>query len=78
MLYFQVESSRENTVKVPIFKCESLRELFKLPRFRTGVNVLKRNSVRLAEVWLDEYKSYYYEWTNNQVVRLGFRAKIRI
>ncbi|CAF1164398.1 unnamed protein product [Adineta ricciae] len=26
-----------------------------------GVNVLKKNSVRLAEVWLDDYKKYYYE-----------------
>ncbi|CAG2183521.1 unnamed protein product, partial [Oppiella nova] len=33
------------------------------PRYywRTGVNVLKRNSIRLAEVWLDDYKKYYYQ-----------------
>ncbi|XP_063696657.1 putative polypeptide N-acetylgalactosaminyltransferase 9 isoform X2 [Culicoides brevitarsis] len=30
-------------------------------KWRTGVNVLKRNSVRLAEVWLDEYAKYYYQ-----------------
>lgn len=30
-------------------------------KWRTGVNVLKRNSIRLAEVWMDEYKKYYYE-----------------
>lgn len=30
-------------------------------KWRSGVNVLKRNSIRLAEVWLDEYKKYYYE-----------------
>ncbi|XP_018011031.1 putative polypeptide N-acetylgalactosaminyltransferase 9 isoform X2 [Hyalella azteca] len=30
-------------------------------KWRTGVNVLKKNSIRLAEVWLDEYKKYYYE-----------------
>ena len=23
--------------------------------------ILKKNSVRLAEVWLDEYKQFYYE-----------------
>ncbi|KAK8396083.1 hypothetical protein O3P69_005295 [Scylla paramamosain] len=34
-------------------------------KWRSGVNVLKRNSIRLAEVWLDEYKKYYYE-------RIGF------
>lgn len=37
-------------------------------KWRSGVNVLKRNSVRLAEVWLDEYKQYYYERINNQLV----------
>jgi polypeptide N-acetylgalactosaminyltransferase len=26
----------------------------------SGVNVPLRNSVRLAEVWLDDYKKYYY------------------
>lgn len=36
-------------------------------KWRTGVNVLKRNSIRLAEVWLDEYKKYYYERINNNL-----------
>lgn len=40
-------------------------------KWRTGVNVLKRNSVRLAEVWLDEYKTYYYERINNQLGDFG-------
>ena len=30
-------------------------------KWGTGQNVLKRNLVRLAEVWLDEYKDYYYQ-----------------
>ena len=30
-------------------------------KWRTGVNVLKRNSIRLAEVWLDDHKKYYYD-----------------
>uniref|UniRef100_A0A158QR99 Glyco_transf_7C domain-containing protein n=1 Tax=Haemonchus placei TaxID=6290 RepID=A0A158QR99_HAEPC len=34
-------------------------------KWRTGVNVQKRNSVRLAE--LDECKQYYYERINNQL-----------
>ncbi|XP_032597060.1 putative polypeptide N-acetylgalactosaminyltransferase 9 isoform X1 [Drosophila grimshawi] len=30
-------------------------------KWRTGVNVLKKNSVRLAEVWMDDYSKYYYQ-----------------
>ncbi|XP_022240384.1 putative polypeptide N-acetylgalactosaminyltransferase 9 [Limulus polyphemus] len=30
-------------------------------KWRSGVNVLKRNTVRLAEVWLDDYAKYYYQ-----------------
>ena len=28
-------------------------------KWRSGVNVLRRNSIRLAEVWLDDHKKYY-------------------
>ncbi|KAL5287270.1 gly-5.2 family protein [Megaselia abdita] len=34
-------------------------------KWRSGVNVLKKNSVRLAEVWLDEYSKYYYQRIGN-------------
>ena len=30
-------------------------------KWRSGVNVLRRNSIRLAEVWLDDHKKYYYD-----------------
>ncbi|CAO4371748.1 unnamed protein product [Caenorhabditis nigoni] len=49
-------------------------------KWRTGVNVLKRNSIRLAEVWLDDYKTYYYERINNQLGDFGdvsARKKLR-
>ncbi|KYB25760.1 putative polypeptide N-acetylgalactosaminyltransferase 9 isoform X1 [Tribolium castaneum] len=35
-------------------------------KWRSGVNVLRRNSVRLAEVWLDEYAKYYYQRIGNE------------
>lgn len=37
--------------------------------WRTGTNVLKKNSIRLAEVWMDDYKKYYYERFNFDLVR---------
>ena len=32
-------------------------------------NVLRKNSVRLAEVWLDDYKKYYYTRFNYDLVQ---------
>ena len=37
-------------------------------KWRTGENVLKKNTVRLAEVWMDDYKQYYFERFNNDLV----------
>uniref|UniRef100_A0A8D8Z432 Polypeptide N-acetylgalactosaminyltransferase n=1 Tax=Cacopsylla melanoneura TaxID=428564 RepID=A0A8D8Z432_9HEMI len=37
----------------------------------TGVNILKRNSVRLAEVWMDEYKIYYYDRIGHDLGNFG-------
>ena len=36
-------------------------------QWRPGSNVLKKNNVRLAEVWLDEYKEIYYERINHKL-----------
>lgn len=33
-----------------------------------GTDVLKRNLIRLAEVWLDEYKDLYYRQINYKLV----------
>ncbi|CAF3895517.1 unnamed protein product, partial [Adineta steineri] len=33
----------------------------------SNVNVVKKNTVRLAEVWLDDYKKYYYERISNNL-----------
>ncbi|XP_050301572.1 putative polypeptide N-acetylgalactosaminyltransferase 9 isoform X2 [Anthonomus grandis grandis] len=40
-------------------------------KWRKGVNVLKRNSVRLAEVWMDEYAQYYYQRIGNDKGDIG-------
>ncbi|XP_028157799.1 putative polypeptide N-acetylgalactosaminyltransferase 9 isoform X2 [Ostrinia nubilalis] len=40
-------------------------------KWRTGVNVLKKNSVRLAEVWLDDYAKYYYQRVGNDKGNYG-------
>lgn len=46
----------------------------------SNVNVVKKNTVRLAEVWLDDYKKYYYERISNDLGDYGDvseRKKIR-
>ena len=40
-------------------------------KWKPGTNVLKKNSVRLAEVWLDEFKQIYYERINNNLGDFG-------
>lgn len=37
-------------------------------KWRSGVNVLKRNSIRLAEVWMDDYAKYYYQRIGKDLV----------
>ena len=49
-------------------------------KWRSGVNVLKRNSIRLAEVWLDDYKKYYYDRIGHDLGDFGDvsgRVKLR-
>ena len=46
-------------------------------KWRTGVNVLRKNSVRLAEVWMDEYKHYYYDRIGNDLVSTMSILKIK-
>ncbi|XP_066253787.1 putative polypeptide N-acetylgalactosaminyltransferase 9 [Euwallacea similis] len=40
-------------------------------KWRKGVNVLRRNSVRLADVWLDDYAQYYYQRIGNDKGNYG-------
>ncbi|KRZ22193.1 Polypeptide N-acetylgalactosaminyltransferase 5 [Trichinella pseudospiralis] len=53
--------------KLEIVPCSHVGHIFRKRspyKWRPGVNVVKRNTVRLAEVWLDDYKNYYYERIN--------------
>lgn len=44
-------------------------------KWRSGVNVLRRNSVRLAEVWMDDYAKYYYQRIGNEKGEFGDISK---
>lgn len=60
--------------RLEIVPCSHVGHIFrkKSPyKWRTGVNVLQRNNVRLAEVWLDEYKHIYYQRINNKLGDYG-------
>lgn len=39
--------------------------------WRPGVNVVKLNKMRLAEVWLDDYAKYYYQRTGLNATGFG-------
>ncbi|XP_067930329.1 polypeptide N-acetylgalactosaminyltransferase 5-like [Watersipora subatra] len=48
--------------------------------WKEGENVVEKNSMRLAEVWMDEYKNFYYERFNRQLGNYGdisLRIKLR-
>ena len=40
-------------------------------KWKPGTNILRRNLVRLAEVWLDDYKQVYYDRINNNLGDFG-------
>ncbi len=41
-------------------------------KWQSSVNaILKKNAVRVAEVWLDDYKKYYYERLQNELGDFG-------
>ena len=66
-----------------IVPCSRVGHVFrsKTPyKWRSGVDVFRRNSVRLAEVWLDEYAQYFYERTGSKKGNFGNiteRVKLR-
>jgi polypeptide N-acetylgalactosaminyltransferase len=50
-----------------IIPCSHVGHIFRKRspyKWKTGVNVVKKNTIRLAEVWMDDYKKYYYERFN--------------
>lgn len=50
--------------KLESIPCSHVEHIFRkksLYSWGTGTNVLRKTSVRLAEVWVDDYKQYYYE-----------------
>ncbi|KAL1237505.1 Polypeptide N-acetylgalactosaminyltransferase [Trichinella spiralis] len=60
--------------KLEIVPCSHVGHIFRKRspyKWRPGVNVVKRNTVRLAEVWLDDYKNYYYERINFNLGEFG-------
>lgn len=51
-----------------IIPCSHVGHIFRKRspyKWKPGVNVLRKNTVRLAEVWLDDYKEIYYKRIGN-------------
>ncbi|XP_043227648.1 putative polypeptide N-acetylgalactosaminyltransferase 9 isoform X1 [Amphibalanus amphitrite] len=60
--------------RLEIVPCSHVGHIFRKRspyKWRSGVNVLRRNSVRLAEVWMDEYKNYFYDRINHELGDYG-------
>ena len=55
-----------------IVPCSHVGHVFRSrsPYKWTKGQALRRNLARVAEVWMDEFKFYYYERTNQKMVRL--------
>eukprot|EP00096_Caligus_rogercresseyi_P012238 TRINITY_DN506_c0_g1_i5.p1 TRINITY_DN506_c0_g1~~TRINITY_DN506_c0_g1_i5.p1 ORF type:complete len:614 (-),score=127.29 TRINITY_DN506_c0_g1_i5:1253-3094(-) len=60
--------------RLEIVPCSHVGHIFRKRspyKWRTGVNVLRKNSIRLAEVWMDDYKKYYYDRIGNDIGDYG-------
>ncbi|CAG5119519.1 unnamed protein product [Candidula unifasciata] len=54
--------------------CSMVGHVFRTPnphRAQIPLEVVTRNTQRVAEVWMDDYKNYYYERNNYQFVDVG-------
>jgi len=55
-----------------IHPCSAVGHIFRLTSpykwGKTFFEILRHNYVRVAEVWMDEYKNYYYERLNFNLV----------
>lgn len=52
--------------------CSHVGHIFRVKfpyKFPSKVDVAQRNTIRLAEVWLDDYKSFYYERIGQDYIR---------
>lgn len=50
--------------RLEIVPCSHVGHVFRKRspyKWRKGVNVLKKNSIRLAKVWMDDYAKYYFD-----------------
>jgi polypeptide N-acetylgalactosaminyltransferase len=68
---------------IEIVPCSHVGHIFRAKspyKWRDGVNVIQKNTLRLAEVWLDDYKKYFYLFTNYKPENFGDisdRVKLR-
>ena len=60
--------------RLEILPCSHVGHIFRSRspyKWRPGTNVLKKNSIRLAQVWLDDYKQIYFDRINNKLDGYG-------
>ena len=60
--------------RLEILPCSHVGHIFRSRspyKWRPGTNVLKKNSIRLAQVWLDDFKQIYFDRINNKLEDYG-------
>ena len=48
---------------------------YSLPKSKEGLSPIKKNTIRVAEVWLDEAKEFFYQRMNDDLGNYGDISK---
>ena len=63
---------------VELIPCSHVGHIFRKSNpIKWGTNVGNKNSVRVAEVWMDDYKNYFYERINYNLVTHSLSVSVR-
>lgn len=62
---------------VEIIACSCVGHIFRKIPYKIDQKLAKRNTVRLAKVWMDEYADYHLERIGNDTVSEPFKVYVQ-